>query len=431
MAGNGSWRCFRVSLGIENASMTLGVQLSRGFGIAGFEESKMDVVETFESLLDRVQSNVPEVLLQEVWGNSLLRISAAAVFAVLLAFGSVLIVRLVQSRIRKLSRGTQTQWDDRLANILDATSSFLVFLASFLVGALLLALPKDSRDTIGSIIFLILVLQAGLYFRRALAETLLFWSSGPKAPSRTMVSAARFLGNLVIWSLLLFVAMSTFGIEISALLAGLGIGGVAAALAVQNLLGDLFAAVSLYTDRPFDVGDFIIIGDDLGTVTHIGWRTTRLASLGGQELTVPNSDLATSRINNYTRMKERRVVFDVGVVYSTPLEKLQKIPTAIREAVEEADNTRFDRSHIKAFGPSSYDFETVYYVESRDYNVHMDALQQVLFGVIARFKAMEVDFAFPSRSLYLESVGPLEGSKALFGVNGSGQPATLSAADGA
>jgi small-conductance mechanosensitive channel len=166
----------------------------------------------------------------------------------------------------------------------------------------------------------------------------------------------------------------------------------------------MFSAISLYADRPFEVGDFVLIDDVWGYIRHIGWRTTRMDALNGQETIFPNSDLTTSRVHNYTRMRRRRVVFDIGIVYGTATEQVKAVPGLIEEAVEEADNTTFDRSHFKAFGASSLEYETVYFVESPSYGAHMDALQSVLFGVMDRLRDRGIDIAFPSRSLYIESL---------------------------
>jgi small-conductance mechanosensitive channel len=219
--------------------------------------------------------------------------------------------------------------------------------------------------------------------------------------ARTFSAAAAFVTNLVVWSVIILLVLSNFGVEITALVAGLGIGGIAAALAVQNTLGDLFAAFSIYTDRPFDIGDFIAVDDFLGNVDRIGWRTTHLRGLGGETLVMANSDLARSRIRNYRRMSERRITVNFGVEYGTPAAKLAWIPKFVRETVEGIDGLRFDRSHLKGYGDSSLDFETVFYVLSADYTFYMERQQTLLMTIYERFEQEKIGFAFPTRTMHV------------------------------
>jgi small-conductance mechanosensitive channel len=203
----------------------------------------------------------------------------------------------------------------------------------------------------------------------------------------------------------LLLILDNLGIDITALVAGLGVGGIAVALAVQNILGDLFASLSIVLDKPFAVGDFIIIDDYLGSVEHVGLKTTRLRSLSGEQLVMSNADLLSSRIRNYGRMYERRIVFSLGVTYQTPRDKLKKIPGIIRDAVEAQDQTRFDRSHFKGYGSFSLDFETVYHVLQPDYNLYMDIQQAVNFAIHERFEAEGIEFAYPTQTLFVERGG--------------------------
>jgi small-conductance mechanosensitive channel len=201
--------------------------------------------------------------------------------------------------------------------------------------------------------------------------------------------------------------LDNLGYNVSALLAGLGIGGIAVALALQNVLGDLFASLSITLDKPFVTGDFIIVGDLLGTVSHVGLKTTRVTSLSGEQLVFSNSDLLSSRIRNFKRMSERRVVFSFGVLYQTPVSQLEEIPAIVREIVESTDTTRFDRAHFKEFGDSAYLYEVVYYVREPDYNLYMDRQQQINLELCRRFEERGIEFAYPTRTLHLASdTGP-------------------------
>lgn len=239
-----------------------------------------------------------------------------------------------------------------------------------------------------------------------------FWITGymqKRAPedaaTATTISALRFLGKLAIWSVVLLLALENLGMDITALVAGLGVGGIAVALALQKVLGDLFASLSIVLDKPFVIGDFIIVDEYLGSVEHIGLKTTRVRSLSGEQLVFSNNDLLSSRIRNYKRMAERRIVFSFGVVYQTARDKLVEIPGMVREIIEGLEMARFDRAHFKAFGDSSLNFEVVYYVLAPDYNVYMDLQQTINLELYRRFDEQGIEFAYPTRTLYVRQEG--------------------------
>jgi len=200
--------------------------------------------------------------------------------------------------------------------------------------------------------------------------------------------------------------LDNIGVNISALLAGLGIGGIAVALALQNVLGDLLASLAILLDKPFEAGDFIVVDQYLGTVEHVGLKTTRIRSLSGEQIIVSNTDLLGSRIRNYKRMTTRRIEFAVDVVYGTPAEKVKRIPLLLRQSVEAQPQARFDRAHLKEFGPSALVYQIVYIVESPDYNVYMDTQQRINFAIIEHFEREGIDFAFPTRTVHLASAPP-------------------------
>lgn len=203
---------------------------------------------------------------------------------------------------------------------------------------------------------------------------------------------------------LILIGLSNLGINISALLAGLGVGGIAVALAAQNVLGDLLASLSIVLDKPFVVGDFIIAGTEMGTVEQIGIKTTRLRSLSGEEVVLSNKDLLESRIRNYKRMWQRRVVQKFRVIYSTPAPVLEQIPGWVKEIIGRYDKLRFDRCHFANYGASSLDFEFVFFVLDSDYNVFMDFQQKVLLDIFRKFAENGVEFAFPTQSIYVEKL---------------------------
>jgi len=228
-----------------------------------------------------------------------------------------------------------------------------------------------------------------------------------QVPDPALVGAVRTFGwmaQAVALACVVLLALQNLGVDVTALVTGLGVGGIAVALAVQNVLGDLFASLSITLDKPFVPGDFIVMGSEMGTVEKIGLKTTRLRSLSGEQLVLSNNDLLSSRVRNYKRMNERRVVFAFGVLYSTPPEVLEKIPGMVREIIAAEKLARFDRCHFYRFGDSSLDFETVYYALSPEFTVHMDVLQRVHLAILRRLTTLGVGIAFPTRTLHVASL---------------------------
>jgi small-conductance mechanosensitive channel len=322
-----------------------------------------------------------------------------AVFFALGLLKSVLI-----RQFGRLSKVTGTPWDDVLLKILAVTRSWLMVALALWAAALVLELPSRTLDIIVTVAVLAILAQLGIWGTTAISSYVKLYGQKnleEDAASVMTVRALGFLGSVALWTIIFLVVLDNLGIDVTALIAGLGIGGVAVALALQNVLGDLFASLSIVLDKPFVVGDFIIVGDSLGTVEHVGLKTTRLRSLSGEQLVFANSDLLKSRIRNFKRMHERRVVFSFGVEYGTPQELLEWIPGAVREIVEGLPDTRFDRAHFKEYGDSSLNFEVVYYVLQPDFNLYMDRQQAINLELYRLFEERDVAFAFPTRTLHL------------------------------
>ncbi len=338
------------------------------------------------------------------WQNSIKDwLIALGVIAVAISLLGI-IKKILTSRLSKISARTKTYLDDDLTEALKHTKGLFLFILSFYLGARFVDLPDRAETIINSITVIALFVQAGLWASVILNETLNRYRKkqlDENPASVTTISAIGFVGKLVLWSVVLLLALDNLGINVTALIAGLGVGGIAVALAVQNILGDLFAALSIVLDKPFTVGDFLIVDDFLGSVENVGLKTTRIRSLSGEQLVFSNSDLLKSRLRNYGRMYERRVVFNIGVTYQTPRGKLEKIPTILREAVEAQDKVRFDRAHFKEYGNFSLNFETVYYVLGPDYNLYMDIQQAVNLHIHERFEQESVEFAYPTQTLYV------------------------------
>ena len=321
--------------------------------------------------------------------------------------GTLIVLRLVEQvlivRIHRLTRKTSTIVDDILVGSLRKTKFLFLLIVSIYVGGLWLELPPAVRKVDWRVLIIALLLQAGIWFSTGLQLWLEHYRKVEEdGANRTTMNALSFLGRVALWATILLLILDNLGIDVTALVAGLGIGGIAIALAVQNILSDLFASLSIVLDKPFVNGDFVIVGDLMGSVEHIGIKTTRVRSISGEQLVFSNTDLLNSRIRNFGRMQQRRVVFKIGVVYQTPPEKLELIPTIIREAIEVEEDTRFDRSHFASYGDFSLDFETVYYIGSPDYNLYMDRQQAINLAIFRRFADEGIEFAYPTQTLFVE-----------------------------
>jgi small-conductance mechanosensitive channel len=215
------------------------------------------------------------------------------------------------------------------------------------------------------------------------------------------------ISRMVIWLLVFLLILDNLGVNISALIAGLGIGGIAVALAVQNVLGDVLASLSILLDKPFEVGDFIVVGELMGSVERIGIKTTRLRSLSGEQLVLSNSSLLSGQIRNFKRMFERRMLFTFGVTYDTPRSVLEQLPKRVQEIVAQQPKTRFDRAHFKSFGDSALLFEVVYFILVPEMNTAMDIQQSINLELMRVCEELKVEFAFPTQTVQLQPV-PLQ-----------------------
>src|SRR5690606_36605917 len=256
-----------------------------------------------------------------------------------------------------------------------------------------------------------LLLQIGLWATAALDVALRMRRDQQLQEHPDAVAAMDVLGfvvRLVVWTVVILVILDNLGVKVTALIAGLGIGGVAVALATQNILGDLFASLSIVLDKPFVVGDFLSIAEYSGSVEKVGIKTTRVRSLSGEQLIFSNNDLLNSRIRNFGRMFQRRVSFTIRVKYETLAEKLRIIPEIIREALESQDKVSFDRSHFQQYGEYALVFDNVYYVLSPDYNYYMDVQQVVILVIFERFAQEGIQFAYPAQVVHFADTGAMK-----------------------
>jgi small-conductance mechanosensitive channel len=293
--------------------------------------------------------------------------------------------------------------------VLSRTTSLFFLAICVLVGAQALELGVGVRRVLNSVVTIAFFWQLGVWFAAAVGVWIERRRLHGSAENRAVLGSLgiiRFIANVLIWALVLLATLDNLGVNITALVAGLGIGGVAVALALQNVLGDLFASLSIALDRPFVVGDFLAIDTFLGAVENIGIKSTRLRSLDGEQIIISNGDLLKSRVRNFGRMAERRVQFGITVAYGTPIEFIEQIPGWIREFIESETDTRFDRSHFLKHGESALEFESVYFVLSADYNKYMDTQQSINLKIHRRFLDQGIDFAVPTQKLVLSRRAP-------------------------
>jgi len=315
------------------------------------------------------------------------------------------VVRSALKRLSKIADRTTNRADDFFVDVLSGTRQWLITLVAVLIGASMLDLPDRWAARIGQLWFVALALQIALWANRAVsigldryAERNLGAGTSPQGAASTLVSWGL---RTLLWAITLLAMLSNTGVNITAFIASLGVGGIAIALAAQNILGDLFASIAIAADKPFEVGDFIVLGDVAGTVELVGVKTTRIRSLGGEQIVMSNTEMLKQTVSNYKRLKERRIVFGFRVSYDTTAEQATAIPLRVQQVIEASDKVRFDRAHFKSFGENALEYEVVYIVLDPDYNTYMDEQQRINLNLMRELAALQVKFAFPTRTVHL------------------------------
>jgi len=350
--------------------------------------------------------NFQEILAYQILNNTVFQYLIAiavfsAVFFALRIFKSIIILRL-----KKLSEKTKTDIDDLLIKIIfSVKQSFYLFL-SFYIAVLFLNCSELFLKMINYLFLLIIV----YYIVKAIEEVIDYGAEKlvekrrkqEKELDQSIVSLLIRIIKVIIWVVAVIIVLQNIGYNITALAAGIGIGGIAIAFALQNILIDLFASFSIYFDKPFQTGDFIILGKDMGTVKRIGIKSTRIQTLQGEELIISNKELTESRVRNYKRMEKRRILFGFGVIYETPIEKLKIIPLIIQKIINDIEITDIGRVHFKEFADFSLNFEVVYYVDSSDYNEYMDIQQEINLKIKEEFEKRGIEMAYPTQTIFVK-----------------------------
>ncbi len=331
--------------------------------------------------------------------------------ALLILISSILIIKILRSlairSLKKWAAKTTNPFDNVIIKILERHIVPIIYLGSFYLAVGNLTLHPIIERTI-EVLVIIGSTILGIRLVAALGEYVLkiYWltyhrdNPSVEQSINAIVPAIR----IVIWLIGIIFILDNLGFNISAVVASLGIGGIAIALASQGILQDLFSYFAILFDRPFELGDLIIVGDYLGTVDYVGIKTTRLKSISGEEIIIANTDLTGSRIRNFKRMKQRRIVFKFGVIYDTSVEQLKLIPDLIERIIRETEHTQFDRAHFTSYGDFSLDFEVVYFIDSNDYTQYMNAQQQINLNIKAEFARHNIEFAYPTQINYLQEM---------------------------
>lgn len=332
--------------------------------------------------------------------------------AILWFLGLLIIVKLFQvlvvTRLKALAKKTVTDFDDTLIDVFAQLKPPFYLLVALYFSIKLLILPNLVNQVINILFILVVVYEViraieklgsyliNKYFAKRSGDNV-----DEAKHNQSIAKIFMLIVKVILWAVGITVALANMGVNVNSLVASLGIGGIAIALAIQNILSDLFSSFSLYFDKPFEVGDYIVVGEHRGTVEKIGMKTTRLISTSGEQLVISNNELTSTHIQNYGRMQKRRSSFQLGVVYGISPEKLASIPDIVKQVISEVEQTEFDRCHFKSYGDFSLNFETVFYVDSADYVTYMDILQQINLEIYKRFASEKIEFAYPTQTVFV------------------------------
>lgn len=330
-------------------------------------------------------------------GNSLQRWLVAVAAALGMWLALTLLLRTLLRRADRLSASSANQIDDVVVAILHATRPWVLGAAALLTFLEVLTLPPQGEYRVGQLWFVLLVVQVALWSSRGLR--LLVQRQLARHASVAKAGASATLLNwatqTVLWTTVVLAVLANLGVNITAMVTSLGVGGIAVALAVQNILGDLFASLAITLDKPFEVGDAISVGAISGTVERVGLKTTRLRAPGGEEVVMSNADLLKNAVNNYKRQETRRVVVKLSLALHTPAAQAAWVPRMLREAIEGREGIQFDRAHLQRIGESALEYEVVFIVQRADYMFYMDQQQDILLQVMHKLDEAGIDFGMP------------------------------------
>lgn len=352
-----------------------------------------------------IQNLLSHPYLQSIyWGNTL----GEYVIALVVFFGILIVLgifkKVILARLRVLARKSSTDIDDVLIAIVSEIHPPFYSFISFYIALQLIIVTGLIKTIITTILYIwatyLIIRMVRIFINRIIRKRLGEDDGNAQAAIQLLTAVFTF----VLWILGILLLLQNLGINVTSLIAGLGIGGIAVALALQNVLSDLFSSFSILFDKPFTVGDYIDTGSVSGTVEKIGIKTTRLRASSGEQVIVSNAELTSTSIQNYKRMEERRMVFTIGVTYETPSNVLREIPHIVKQCIESEDGTLFKSTHFKEFGDSAYIYETIYYVTSPDYYEYLSIHDSIGMKIIDAFAGKNIDMAYPTQRVYMSDV---------------------------
>ncbi|MBS1577721.1 MAG: mechanosensitive ion channel family protein [Bacteroidetes bacterium] len=353
------------------------------------------------------------VINQVFFGNTILAYSLVVLGIIITWIIWKLARRLIISLLTKLTSKTKTNFDDLL---IEATDKFLgpyTYLAVNYAIILQLELSENVSKVLKVAALLVTTYYAVRLVNFVIQHLIVV---GMKSRNESEQRIQQVQGMLtvvkaIVWASGLVMLMDNLGYNVTTIIAGLGVGGIAIALAAQSILTDLFSYIVIFFDKPFEIGDFIVTSGYSGVVEKIGIKTSHVRSLDGQQLIMPNTEMVKSVIQNFKRLEKRRIVFNIGVVYNTPVEKLRLIPRLIKEIIEKQATVTFDRANFKSFGDFSINYEIAYYIGSPDYVFYMNTQEKICLNIFESFQQRNIDFAFPTQTIFLSDNSPVADRK--------------------
>jgi len=328
--------------------------------------------------------------------------------AIIIFVATIVVLKIFQSivlaKLKKLAEKTKTEFDDVLIEIFRKIKPPFYFLIALYFGIKVLIFPGIIHKVISVLFLLVIVYEIIRAFEKVIdffTQKYLEKMDGKEKISQSMMKSLKIILRIILWAIGLILVLGNLGVDVTSLIAGLGIGGIAIALAFQNILEDLFSSFSIYIDKPFKIGDFIQIGSDSGTVEKIGMKTSRLRTLTGEELVISNKELTNARVQNFRKMEKRRDSFELGVVYDTAPAKLEAIPKFIEDIITSFKNLEFNRCVFKSFGDSSLNFEIIYFVKSKEMDEFVKVKEKVNLAIYKKFVEEKIEFAYPTRTVFV------------------------------
>jgi small-conductance mechanosensitive channel len=369
----------------------------------------MNFLEQLQSLLNDYLLNNPWMS-REMFGNPMSSYVVAGIALVLVTLTMWTIKIVVINRLQAWAKKTATDLDDFLIVLLNQLGLGVYLVVAVYIASHSLVLPGSLSRILHLLIVVVLTFKAIQILQQVVQFFLEKWMGRTEGADPTTQAAAKNLGIIVkvfLWIGGVMFLLDNLGIDVTAAIAGLGITGIAVALAAQTMLKDTFAAFCIFIDKPFKVGDTISMGDLMGAVEYIGFKTTRIRSLSGEQIVFPNSTLTDNQVRNFKRMEQRRIVFKIGIVYQTSVDKVRETPGLIKAIIDTTPNTKFDRAHFISYGDFALIYEVVYYVLNPDYLVYVTAQQEINFRLMEEFAKRGIEFAYPTQQLYVTSTTAL------------------------